>query len=93
MLNMIIVITKVALLALWLACLLSLFSVLPEQFGRPILWAGGFILLLHLVEYFAVRAKVAERQNGDTGFIGTMVFGFGYWLPVLKDGNTADDRT
>jgi hypothetical protein len=45
---------------------------------------GAVVLLVHFVEHLFVRSKVAERQGGNTGFIGTMVFGFGYWLPVLK---------
>ena len=84
MLNTLVAATKVLLLALWLACLLSLLSVIPAHFGQPILWAGALILLVHFVEYLLVRSKVAERQQGNTGFVGTMVYGFGYWLPVLK---------
>ena len=82
--NVIIAGTKALLLALWLACLLSLTFVIPASFGQPILWTGAAILLVHLLEYLVVRSKVAERQNGKTGFFGTMVYGFGYWLPILR---------
>ena len=76
--------TKVVLLALWAACILSLLSVIPQPYGQAVLMLGAVILLLHFVEYLLVRSKVAARLGGKTGFIGTMVFGFGYWLPVLR---------
>ena len=76
--------TKAFLLALWAACILSLLSVIPQPYGQAVLMLGAVILLLHFVEYLLVRSKVAARLGGKTGFIGTMVFGFGYWLPVLR---------
>jgi uncharacterized protein YhhL (DUF1145 family) len=76
--------TKALLLALWAACVLSLLSIIPEPYARTVLMVGAVVLLVHFVEYLLVRSKVAERQGGNTGFIGTMVFGFGYWLPVLR---------
>jgi uncharacterized protein YhhL (DUF1145 family) len=84
MLNMVIGVTKIALLMFWLACILSLVSVIPEPYGRTILWIGGVLLLVHLVEYLFDKSRVAERSGGDTGFIQTMTFGFAHWLPVLK---------
>jgi uncharacterized protein YhhL (DUF1145 family) len=76
--------TKVLLLALWAACTLSLLSIISEPYARTVLMVGAIVLLIHFVEFLLVRSKVAERQGGKTGFIGTMVFGFGYWLPVLR---------
>ena len=76
--------TKVVLLALWAACILSLLSIIPQPYSQAVLMLSLVILLLHFVEYLLVKSKVAERLGGKTGFIGTMVFGFGYWLPVLR---------
>jgi uncharacterized protein YhhL (DUF1145 family) len=84
MLKLTIGLTKVVLLALWAACILSLLSVIPQPYGQAVLMLGAVILLLHFVEYLLVRSKVAARLGGKSGFIGTMVFGFGYWLPVLR---------
>ena len=84
MFNLLIGLTKVALLAFWLACILSLVSLIPKSYGQTILWIGGLVLLVHLVEYLFVKSKVAERNTGNTGFIQTLLFGFIYWLPVLK---------
>jgi len=76
--------TKALLLALWAACVLSLLSIIPEPYARTVLIVGAVVLLVHFVEYLLVRSKVAERLGGNTGFIGTIMFGFGYWLPVLR---------
>ncbi len=84
MLKLTIGLTKVVLLALWAACILSLLSIIPQPYSQAALMLGTAVLLLHFVEYLLVRSKVAERLGGKTGFIGTMVFGFGYWLPVLR---------
>ena len=84
MLKLIIGSTKALLLALWAVCVLSLLSIVPEPYARTVLIIGAIVLLLHFVEYLLVRSKVAERQEGNSGLIGTMVFGFGYWLPVLR---------
>jgi uncharacterized protein YhhL (DUF1145 family) len=84
MLKLMIGLTRALLLALWAACILSLLSLIPEPYGQPVLMFGAVVLLLHFVEYLLVRSKVAERLGGKTGFIETMAFGFGYWLPVLR---------
>ncbi len=76
--------TKALALALWVACVLSLLSIIPQPYARTVLIVGAVVLLVHFVEYLLVRKKVAERLGGNTGFIGTIMFGFGYWLPVLR---------
>jgi uncharacterized protein YhhL (DUF1145 family) len=84
MFKLTIILTKGALLVFWLACILSLVSVIPSPHNQTILWIGAVLLLVHLVEYLFVKSKVAERTSGNSGFIQTMVFGFGHWLPILK---------
>ena len=84
MFNLVIRLTQVALLAFWLACALSLVSLIPRPYGQSILWIGGLVLLVHLVEYVFVKSRVAERNAANTGFIQTILFGFVCWLPVLK---------
>jgi uncharacterized protein YhhL (DUF1145 family) len=81
---MIFTLTKALLAIFWFAWVLSLFSLVPYPYGQPVIWVGVALLVLHFIEYLLVRSKMAELQGGKTGFVGTMVFGFGYWLPVLK---------
>ncbi len=84
MFELMINLTKALLLVFWAACILSLLSVVPEPYSRYVLMIAAVLLLLHFVEYLLVRSRVAERLGGKTGFIGTMAFGFGYWLPVIR---------
>ncbi len=79
--QLVIGLTKVALLAFWLACIPSLISLIPNPSGQTILWIGGLVLL---VEYLFVKSRVAERSAENTGFILTLLFAFVCWLPVLK---------
>ena len=74
--------TKALLLAFWLAWVLSLFSLIPDPYGRFVAWAGAFLLLLHLVEYPIVRSR--STPPGSVGFFRTMVFGLAHWLPLLN---------
>ena len=84
MFKLVIYLTKAGLLVLWAICILGLLAIIPEPYARTVLMIGAVVLLVHFVEYLLVRSKVAEKLDGNTGFIGTMVFGFGYWLPVLR---------
>jgi len=81
---MIFTLTKILLGVFWLAWITSLLSLLPDPYRQPVMWIGLVLLVVHFGEYLLVRSKVAKRQGGNTGFIGTMLFGFGYWLPILK---------
>jgi len=82
--QLVIGLTQVALLAFWLACILSLISLIPNPYGQTILWIGGLVLLVHWVEYVFAKSRVFERSAENTGFILTILFAFDYWLPVLK---------
>jgi len=81
---MIFTLTKVLLAVFWVAWIASLLSLIPSLYGQPVLWIGSVLLLVHFVEYLLVRSKIADRQSSSTGFIGTMIFGFAYWLPLLR---------
>ena len=86
MFKLVIYLTKAGLLVLWAICILALLAIIPEPYARIVLMIGAVVLLVHFVEYLLVRSKVAEKMDGNTGLIGTMVYGFGYWLPVLRSG-------
>ena len=81
---MIIGITKVTLTLFWIAWGLALLSLLSEPWNLPVVWIGIALLVIHFGEYLFLRSKVAARQGGNSGFIGFILFGFAYWLPVLK---------
>mgnify|MGYP003387714694 CR=1 FL=1 len=46
---------------------------------------GAVMAGAHLLEFIVQRNKLnAIDAGGINGFIQTMIFGFGYWLPLLK---------
>jgi uncharacterized protein YhhL (DUF1145 family) len=81
---LIIGIAKVSISLFWVAWILALLSLLPDSWNQPIVWIGVALLVIHFGEYLFLRAKVAALQEGNSGFVGFMLFGFAYWLPVLK---------
>ena len=81
---MIIGVTKVTLSLVWVIWVLALLSLLPDSWNLPVVLIGVALLVIHLGEYLFLHAKVAARQGGKSGFIEIMLFGFAYWLPVLK---------
>ena len=78
------------LVLFWVAWVLALLSLLPDTWNRSVVWIGVALLVTHFGEYLFLRSKVAARQGGNSGFIGFMLFGFAYWLPVLKKKQELD---
>ena len=81
---MIITLTKIVLVIFWVAWILSLLSMMPQPYGQTVMWIGIALLIIHLAEFLLLRSKLEEHRGGKANFVGTMVFGFGYWLPYLK---------
>jgi uncharacterized protein YhhL (DUF1145 family) len=91
MLDHLVKVTKIAVVAFWIALLLSLISVIPNPYGTYIVWIAGLVLLIHLFEYFLVRSRFTGSDHGNFSFVKTMLFGFTHWLPLLKNpGRVAD---
>jgi len=91
MLDSLVKVTRIAVITFWFALFLSLTSVIPNPYGRYIVWLAGLVLLIHLLEYFLVRSKFAGSESEKFSFLKTMLFGFTHWLPLLKNpGRTAD---
>ncbi|MCW8864685.1 MAG: DUF1145 domain-containing protein [Colwellia sp.] len=86
MFNLIIYSTKVLLVGLWLMVILGLVSLspLPAQYQFYALALASVVLLVHLVEYFVMKAKVLSKTKTQMSFIQTMLWGFGYWLPLIN---------
>lgn len=85
MLSLIIKLAQVGIVVFWLAMILSVTSVVPPPYREPIVWIGTFVLLIHLSEYFFIRNRVSSRQGAGISFLGTMIFGFTYWLPLISE--------
>ena len=87
MLNLIIHCTKALLAGLWILAILGFISLspLPEEYQFYLLVLAGIVFLVHLLEYFAMKGKVKTKRNIDISFVQTMLWGFGHWLPLLKN--------
>lgn len=87
MFNLIIHSTKTLLAALWLLAILGLLSKspLPSEYQLYLLALAGIVLLVHLLEFVAMKGKVKSKSNIDISFVQTMLWGFGHWLPILKN--------
>ena len=85
MLSLIVNDTRIAVVAFWIAFVLSLFSVIPGPYRSFVIWIGGLVLLIHLAEYFFVKSRFAGSDAGEINFVKTMVFGFTHWLPLIID--------
>lgn len=74
------------MIGLWVFALLGLLSLSPLSFEyQPyVLALAGVVLLVHLLEFFAMKTKVKSKSTIDMSFVQTMLWGFSYWLPLLK---------
>jgi len=79
--------TKAVLMGLWIFALLGLLSLspLPIEYQFYLLALAGIVLLVHLLEFFTMKTKVKSKSNIDISFVQTMLWGFGHWLPLLRN--------
>jgi uncharacterized protein YhhL (DUF1145 family) len=89
MLDGLVKVTRIAVIVFWFVLFLSLISVIPNPYGRYIVWIAGLVLLIHLLEYFLVRPRLAGLGVAKFSFFKTMLFGFTHWLPLLKHSGSA----
>jgi uncharacterized protein YhhL (DUF1145 family) len=63
--------------------LLSL-SPLPVDYQFYAFTLAGVALLVHFIEFFAMKAKFKKQSGLAMNFVQSMLWGFGYWLPILQ---------
>lgn len=78
--------TKGLLIILWSLAFLSMLSLspLPEEYKLYVLTLACVVLVVHFIEYFTMKAKLKSKIDGEMNFMQTMLWGFGYWLPILN---------
>jgi len=89
MLDQFVKVTRIGVIVFWIALVLSLISVIPRPYSSYVIWIGAWVLLIHLLEYFYVKAKFAGKVGVEISFVQTMLFGFTYWLPFFVGGRDA----
>lgn len=56
---MMVKVTRIAVVLFWIGMALRLVSVIPDAYGSLIVWIGGLVLIIHLLEYLG-RASSAR---------------------------------
>ncbi|WP_191321721.1 DUF1145 domain-containing protein [Colwellia sp. C1TZA3] len=86
MLNIVIYSLKALLTGLWVLAILGLLSLSPlaAEYQFYALVLAGVALLVHFIEFFAMKAKFKKQSGLAMNFVQTMLWGFGYWLPILQ---------
>ena len=80
-----IVASKIIVILFWVALGYSFVFPFSDNIQTPLEYAGAIMALVHLIEFVIQRNKLnAINAGGINGFIQTMIFGYGYWLPLLK---------
>lgn len=78
-------VVKAGGLLFYLAALVSPVVTSLVPYSSILLAIAGILLLSHLVEYVMVRRRLEGVTPGPLGhFGGTLLFGFIYWMPLLK---------
>ena len=82
---MFILTSKISVVLLWALVGYSMVFPFADSIQSPLHIIAAIIAVAHLVEFVPLRNKLnAINMGGTNGFFQTMVFGYGYWLPLLK---------
>ena len=75
---------KLSVLALYLLAAASLFVPVLADYSSVLGYIILALLAAHLGEYMLVRKRLAQLSANGGHFLGTMLFGFLYWLPLFR---------
>ncbi|RRJ83221.1 DUF1145 domain-containing protein [Aestuariirhabdus litorea] len=76
--------SQLAVLGLWALFALGFVVPYPAPWDAVAHWGGIALFAAHLLEYLALRARLLKAAGeGSPVLLGTLVFGYGYWLPLL----------
>ena len=94
MFNVVVFSLKALLTGLWIFAILGLLSLspLPTEVQFYVSLLACITLLVHFVEFFAMKTKFKNQSGLAMNFGQTMLWGFGYWLPMLKSSTEQVDQ-
>jgi len=82
---MLVNITKVLLIVFWTVFFFGLVQPFSPAVQPYLIGFGILMAMVHLIEFAVQYRKLhAIQAAGFNGFFQTLVFGFAYWLPLLK---------
>lgn len=78
-------ILKIVAAIFWLVFAVNTFQPFAEPATSIIAWAGIILAVTHVIE-FLIKKKDLDTINagGVHGFSQTLLFGFVYWVPLLR---------
>lgn len=77
-------------LVFWAVFAYNTFFPIADPLGSFIAWAGIILAVVHLLEYVLKKSALEEIGAGGLhGLCQTLLFGFLYWLPLLKNSSRA----
>jgi len=76
---------KLTIIIFWLAFAYNFFFPLVEPYSSIVTFSGLILALVHVIEFALKKAQLDARDAGGIhGFCQTLLFGFLYWLAILK---------
>lgn len=82
--SLIITLLKIGAVAIYLATAASFFVEGFVSFQDVLIYTTGILFALHIVEYIVVKSRLEKLSLDKNHFLQTFLFGFLYWLPLLK---------
>ena len=84
--NKFIAINKFLLLGFWLVFIVNIFMPFAGAVGQWVMWIGGAMLVVHLIEFVVMRKKLQDQgHSGLINFVWIMLCGILYWKPLLRE--------
>lgn len=84
--NKFIAVNKLLLLGFWLVFIVNIFMPFAAPAGQWIMWIGGAMLAVHLIEFVVMRKKLLNHgHSGLMNFVWVMLCGILYWKPLLRE--------
>ena len=87
MIDLVVRVTKYGVLIFWLAFVLSITRIIPPPYDLVITSVGVVVLLIHFAEFLLIKLGYIELKSTEVSLLKTMLFGFTYWVPLMKAVN------
>ena len=75
---------KLAALVFYIIAICSPFVSALQPYSQILLTVLGVLQVVHVAEYLLLRKRLSKIKTDDSHFLQTLLFGFVYWLPLLK---------
>lgn len=89
MLNTFLRMNQPVCIILWIAVVYNLMLPVSGTVGTVLLWAGPILLIAHIGEWLIFRGRLKELgHEGFPAFLKVLVYGFCWWLPIIREAGS-----